>query len=77
MLSLQHFYTLKNPGRLLATGILGLMGCLALPHAVQAEENASFGEANDQGLYPVRGEWSIEWGIKAEISGIIQATIAE
>ncbi len=39
--------------------------------------NASFGEANDQGLYPVRGEWSIEWGIKAEISGIIQATITE
>lgn len=44
-----------------------LMGLLTL--------DARFGEANDKGVYPVTGTWTIEWGVSGELSGGILATI--
>lgn len=39
--------------------------------------NAQFGERNDQDLYPVSGSWSFEWGMSAERSGPIHATLGQ
>ena len=39
--------------------------------------DAKFGEANDEGVYPITGDWSIEWGISGDLSGDIQATLSE
>lgn len=37
----------------------------------------NFGPTDDEGLYPVRGDWHLEWGISGERSGEIRATIAK
>ncbi|MFP3938425.1 MAG: PQQ-binding-like beta-propeller repeat protein [Phycisphaerae bacterium] len=34
-----------------------------------------FGEPDDEGIHPVRGDWSITWGIAGERSGEIRCTI--
>lgn len=46
-----------------------LLGRLAL--------KATFGEANAEGFHPVRGEWSLEWGLEKDFTGRIQATLPE
>jgi outer membrane protein assembly factor BamB len=43
----------------------------------QLTVDAQFGKRNDQGLHPVSGTWSFEWGISAERSGPIRATIGQ
>ncbi|MCH8526087.1 MAG: PQQ-binding-like beta-propeller repeat protein [Kiritimatiellae bacterium] len=43
-----------------------LMGLLTL--------HVQFGDANDEGVYPVSGDWSIEWGVSGERTGNISAT---
>lgn len=37
--------------------------------------DVQFGEANANGVYPVSGDWSIEWGVPADLSGDIRATL--
>ncbi|MCC5789349.1 MAG: PQQ-binding-like beta-propeller repeat protein [Opitutales bacterium] len=39
--------------------------------------DAKFGEANDEGVYPITGDWSIDWGVSGELSGDIRATLPE
>jgi outer membrane protein assembly factor BamB len=39
--------------------------------------DVQFGEANRQGIYPVTGDWSIEWGVAGELSGEIRASLVE
>ena len=39
--------------------------------------DVAFGEANDEGLYSLQGEWTLEWGVAEDISGTIQATLGE
>ncbi|MCC5789348.1 MAG: PQQ-binding-like beta-propeller repeat protein [Opitutales bacterium] len=39
--------------------------------------DVQFGEADDEGVYPISGDWSIEWGYAAEFSGDIVATLSE
>lgn len=34
-----------------------------------------FGDRNDNGIHPVTGNWSIEWGVRGELSGKIRGTI--
>ncbi|TVR07656.1 MAG: hypothetical protein EA401_14710 [Planctomycetota bacterium] len=46
-----------------------LMGHLTL--------DVQFGEANDDGLHPVSGEWTLEWGMADEIMGSIDITLGE
>ncbi|TVR40732.1 MAG: hypothetical protein EA402_13500 [Planctomycetota bacterium] len=41
------------------------------------ELDVQFGEANDQGIYPIRGSWEITWGIGGTRSGSIEATISK
>lgn len=35
----------------------------------------TFGKPDDKGLFPVRGDWSVEWGLKLTRSGAIRATL--
>jgi outer membrane protein assembly factor BamB len=44
-----------------------LMGRLTL--------DVQFGEANADGIYPVTGDWSIEWGVAGELTGNIHAVL--
>ncbi|MCH8475012.1 MAG: PQQ-like beta-propeller repeat protein [Opitutales bacterium] len=46
-----------------------LMGKLTL--------DAQFGEANDEGVYPIAGDWSLEWGVSGELTGEIRTTLGE
>lgn len=39
--------------------------------------DVQFGEANEEGIYPVSGDWSIEWGISADRNGSIRAALGE
>ena len=39
--------------------------------------DAEFGERNDNGVYSITGDWSIEWGISGELTGPIHATLPE
>lgn len=36
-----------------------------------------FGEANDEGIYAAEGDWKVEWGLSAERTGVIRATLGE
>ena len=34
-----------------------------------------FGDANDKGIYPVTGDWTLEWGVSGELTGEIRAML--
>ncbi|MCC5830085.1 MAG: PQQ-binding-like beta-propeller repeat protein [Phycisphaeraceae bacterium] len=34
-----------------------------------------FGERGNDGIYPVTGKWSLEWGVSAKLTGSIRATL--
>ncbi len=34
-----------------------------------------FGDPDDNGVYPVSGDWTLEWGISGQLSGDIRATL--
>ncbi|MCC5844024.1 MAG: PQQ-binding-like beta-propeller repeat protein [Verrucomicrobia bacterium] len=38
--------------------------------------DARFGEANGDGIYPVSGDWTLEWGIAGEQTGKIRASLS-
>ena len=44
-----------------------LMGLMTL--------DVHFGEANDKGVYPVRGGWSVEWGLEHTRSGPVRGRL--
>ncbi|MCC5848014.1 MAG: PQQ-binding-like beta-propeller repeat protein [Verrucomicrobia bacterium] len=37
--------------------------------------DARFGEANDKGVYPITGDWTLEWGVSGELTGKIHANL--
>lgn len=41
----------------------------------QVTLDATFGEANDQGVYPVTGDWQIAWGVSGELTGEVRAVL--
>ncbi len=43
--------------------------------AGRVKVDITFGKANDRGIYPVRGDWSVEWGLAMTRSGAIRATL--
>lgn len=43
--------------------------------AGRVDLDITFGEPNDEGIYPVRGDWTVEWGLEMTRSGEVEATI--